>query len=86
MASVRKLYLDIETYGETDLPSCGVYRYVEGNAFDILLFGYAWDDDPVEVVDLTAAPFPEELKFALYDDSIIKVASGHAYLPTSAGR
>ena len=71
---MRTLFIDIETFSSAALPDVGVYKYAENEDFDILLFGYAWDDDPVEVVDLTAAPFPEELKFAIYDDSVVKVA------------
>ncbi len=46
--------IDIETYSSTDLIKCGVYRYVEAPDFEILLFGFAFDDDPVTVIDLTA--------------------------------
>lgn len=76
---MRTLFIDIETYSSADLPSVGVYRYAEQEDFDILLFGYAWDDDPVEVIDLTQTPFPEDLKFALYDDRIKKVAHNSAF-------
>ena len=47
----RVLSIDLETYSDVDLGSCGVYRYVEGD-FHILLFAYAFDDEEVSVVDL----------------------------------
>ena len=46
------LNVDIETYSDVSLSDCGVYKYVESPAFKILLFAYAFDDEPVEVIDL----------------------------------
>ena len=53
MAGKRTLYLDTETYSETDLKSAGLYKYMEDPAFEILLLPYAWNDEPVRVLDLT---------------------------------
>lgn len=49
----RILYLDTETYSETDLKSSGLYKYMDDPAFEILLLPYAWNDEPVRVLDLT---------------------------------
>ena len=49
---MKTLSIDIETYSSVDLRSCGVYAYSESPDFEILLFGYAFDDDPVKVIDL----------------------------------
>ena len=48
---MRQLSIDIETYSSTDI-KLGVYRYVDAPDFQILLFAYAFDDGPVELVDL----------------------------------
>lgn len=54
---------------------CGVYAYTDSPDFEILLFGYAFDDDPVEVVDLASGErLPERVMSALADDAVIKVA------------
>ena len=45
------LSMDLETYSDVDLGSCGVYRYVEGD-FHILLCAYAFDDEEVQIVDM----------------------------------
>ena len=45
------LWLDLETYSETPITH-GTYRYAE-NA-EVMLVAYAFDDEPVEVLDLTA--------------------------------
>lgn len=49
----RCLSIDLETYSEVDIGKCGVDRYAEDSSFENLLIGYAFDDDPVEVIDLT---------------------------------
>ena len=46
------LRIDLETYSDVDLKKCGVHRYVESPAFEILLLAFAFDDEPVSVVDL----------------------------------
>lgn len=68
------LGIDLETYSDVDLGNCGVYRYVEGD-FHILLFAYAFDDDPVQIIDLACGEeLPQEVRDAIFDPDIIKVA------------
>lgn len=70
----KRLQIDIETYSDVDLPSCGVYRYVEGD-FHILLFAYAFGDEDVKCVDMACGEqLPQEVVNAIFDDSIIKSA------------
>ena len=38
---MKNLEIDIETYSSTNLQKSGVYRYVEADDFEILLFGYS---------------------------------------------
>lgn len=71
---MRTLAIDIETYSSVSLQKCGVYAYAESPDFDILLFGYAFDDDPVTVIDLTREKFPTEIKAAIYDPNVLKTA------------
>lgn len=72
---MKTLAIDIETYSSVPLQKSGVYAYAESDDFEILLFGYAWDDDPVEVIDLTTGQgLPQELQNALYDPEILKTA------------
>ena len=72
---MKTLAIDIETYSSVSLQKCGVYAYAESPDFEILLFGYAWDDDPVEVIDLASGRnLPDELKNALYDPEVLKTA------------
>ena len=58
---MKSLSLDLETYSDVNLAKCGVYKYAESPAFEILLFGYAVDGGPVQVVDLAQGEsIPEE--------------------------
>lgn len=66
--------IDIETYSSVSLQKCGVYAYASHPDFEILLFGYAFDDGPVDVIDLTREEMPEELKEAIFDPEILKTA------------
>lgn len=49
---MKTLSLDLETYSDVNLARCGVYKYAESPAFEILLFGYAVDGGEVQVIDL----------------------------------
>lgn len=72
---MRTLSIDIETYSSVSLQKSGVYAYSASPDFEILLFGYAWDDGPVEVIDLASGQaLPQELQNALYDPFILKTA------------
>ena len=67
--------LDLETYSSAPLPRCGVYRYCDAPDFEILLFSYAFDDEPVQTIDLASGDvLPQEVISALEDPDIIKVA------------
>lgn len=68
------LQIDLETYSSIDLTKSGAHRYVEAPDFEILLFAFAFDDDPVTVVDLTDyEEIPVEVIQALESD-VIKTA------------
>lgn len=70
------LSIDIETRSSVDITKAGAYRYAQSPDFEILLFAYQWNNDPVKIIDLKNG---EELSCwlmqALTDPSVIK----HAY-------
>ena len=71
----QSMGIDIETYSSAPLPKCGVYRYCDAPDFEILLFSYAFDDEPVQTIDLASGEtLPQEVISALEDPDIIKVA------------
>ena len=72
---MKTLHLDLETYSSTDLSKCGVYKYVQAQDFEILLFGYSIDDGDVRVIDLAQGErIPNNIIRALSDENIIKWA------------
>ena len=68
------LSIDIETYSTVDLSRSTVYRYCESPYFEILLFGYAIDDGPVTVIDVTKHGIPDDIIDMLTDPNVIKTA------------
>lgn len=74
------LGIDIETYSSIDLKKSGLYRYVEADDFEILLFAYAFDNDPVQVIDLAQGEeLPADVREALIDPNVIKIAYNAAF-------
>lgn len=72
---MKNLSIDIETYSDQNLAKCGVYRYVESPVFEILLFSYSADGQPVQIVDLACGEkIPDEVIAALEDESVTKWA------------
>lgn len=77
---MREIGIDIETYSSHDLPSCGVYRYVEAPDFTILLFAYSVDGGPVVCCDFASGEqLPQEVFDALRDPAIVKTAFNAAF-------
>lgn len=71
----KLLFIDIETYSSVDITVCGAYKYIESPDFEILIIGYAFDDEPVKTIDLAQGDkMPEEFQAALLDEKIMKVA------------
>ena len=69
MDKIKTLSIDIETFSDVDLAKCGVYRYVESPAFEILLFGVSVNGGDVVVYDLAQGEkIPNEI-----------LAAGRAY-------
>lgn len=72
---MKTLSIDIETYSDQNLAKCGVYRYAESPVFEILLFSYSADGQPVQLVDLACGEkIPDEVIAALDDESVTKWA------------
>ncbi len=73
---MNHLSIDIETRSSVDIGKAGLYKYAQSPDFEILLFAYKWNQEPVEIVDLKCGErIPEEIVKALSDSKTIK----HAY-------
>ncbi len=80
------LSLDLETFSDIDLSTCGVYRYVEGD-FHILLLAYAFDDEDVRIADLASGePIPPDVLSALDDPDVKKTAWNAQFERVCLGR
>lgn len=67
--------IDIETRSDKDISKCGVYAYTDTPYFDILLFAYSIDGQPVRVVDTAnGEEIPENVLAALADENVVKRA------------
>lgn len=72
---MKKLSIDIETFSDIDLIKCGVYKYADSPAFEILLFAYSIDDGEINIIDLVnGEELPEEIAEAIKSDTVIKTA------------
>lgn len=70
------LSIDIETKSSVDITKAGAYRYAQSEDFEILLFAYKYDEEEVQLVDLTAEEhIPERILTALMNPNVVK----HAY-------
>ena len=75
MEKIKTLSIDLETFSDVDLSKCGVYKYVESPAFEILLFGVSVNGGDVTVYDLAQGEeISEEILAALSDNSVAKWA------------
>jgi len=72
---INMITIDIETRSDKDISKCGVYAYTDTPYFDILLFAYSIDGQPVRVVDTAnGEEIPENVLVALVDENVIKRA------------
>lgn len=72
------LGIDLETYSDVDIRKGGLYKYAENS--EILLFAYAYDDRPVQVVDLACGErLPETVLHDLTNPDVIKTAFNAAF-------
>ena len=72
---INMITIDIETRSDKDISKCGIYAYTDTPYFDILLFAYSIDEQPVQVVDMAnGEEIPENVLVALVDENVIKRA------------
>jgi len=73
---LHHLSIDLETYSSVDIKKSGLYKYVQSDDFEILLFAYSLDGAPVQIADLAnGEKIPDEAASMLFSSDCIK----HAY-------
>lgn len=71
----KNLFIDVETYSSVDIKDSGAYKYIESPDFEILIIGYALDDNLVKSIDLAQGEeMPEEFEEALLNPECLKIA------------
>ena len=81
---MKETLVDIETYSEVDIKSCGLYRYATDPSFEILLIAWATDDGSgfgeTQCCDLaTGDPFPTELLEAFQSGTVRLIAHNASF-------
>ena len=81
---MKETLVDIETYSEVDIKSCGLYRYATDPSFEILLIAWATDDGSgfgeTQCCDLaTGDPFPAELLEAFQSGTVRLIAHNASF-------
>lgn len=72
---MRTLAIDVETYCDLDIREVGAYRYCDHPSFEILLFAYAFDDEPVQIIDLAnGEELPQYVREAIVNPEVLKTA------------
>ncbi len=78
MRGMHSLAIDIETYSEIDIAKSGLYKYAE--SCELLLLAYAFDDEPVQIVDFAMGEkLPAYVEQAIFSPGIIKTAFNAAF-------
>lgn len=74
------LGIDLETFSVADIKSVGSFRYIDDPTFEVMLLSFAWDDEPVELIDLTAGEkIPKDFLDALTHPDVGKTAWNCAF-------
>ena len=81
---MKETLVDIETYSEVDIKSCGLYRYATDPSFEILLIAWATDDGSgfgeTQCCDLASGdPFPAELLEAFQSGTVRLIAHNASF-------
>ena len=72
---INMITIDIETKSDKDISKCGVYAYTDTPYFDILLFAYSIDGQPVQVINTAnGEEIPENVLAVLADENVVKRA------------
>lgn len=72
---MKTINIDIETFSSINISKSGVYKYVESEDFEVLLFAYSIDGGKTEIVDIAnGEELSEDIIQALLDDNVIKWA------------
>ena len=76
----KNLHIDIETFSSEPIADTGAYKYAQSNDFEILLCAWAFDNDPVQCIDLAQGEeLPEWFIDSLTDETVTKCAHNASF-------
>lgn len=76
----HELHIDLETYSSISIRDAGLWKYILSPDFEILLFAYSVDGNPVQIIDLAQGEtVPDWLVAALHDPNYTKHAHNAAF-------
>lgn len=65
------LHLDYETFSEVDLKKRGLPVYAADSSTEVLMLGWAFDNDPTELWQPHLSPMPREVRRAMESDELL---------------
>ena len=73
---MKNLFIDLETFSSEPIEKTGLYKYVQGSDFEILLMAYSLNGEPAQIIDLAQGEkIPDWLSQAIESPEYVK----HAY-------
>ena len=76
----KNLHIDIETFSSEPIADTGAYKYAQSDDFEILLCAWAFDNDPVQCIDLAQGEeLPEWFIDSLTDETVTKCAHNASF-------
>lgn len=74
------LHIDIETFSSVGISSAGAYKYTESLDFEILMMAYAFNDEPVCIIDFAQGEkMSKRVSEALLNENVLKIAHNAAF-------
>lgn len=68
------LHLDYETYSEVDIKRAGAHKYTKDPSTEVLMLGWAIDDEDPQLWQPRKGPMPSELRDAFLDPTVTLIA------------
>lgn len=81
------LHIEIVTQGKVPLSRSGVHGYAQSEGMRLMMLSYAWDDGPVQQVDVYhGEPIPDEVIEGLLDPDVRKISSNAELVRVCLGK
>ena len=72
------LNIDIETYSIIDIKKAGMYRYAQSEDFEVLIFAYSLNGEPVKVINMAQGEVIPQNIINMLNDGVTKLCAYNA--------